>query len=303
LPELIRNKVDLDEATTLIVKRAAQDPGLRTATVELLSGRARLSEAAIELLGTVAASEGDEPALRARALRGLMRARSSSQPAANRAVIAALATVGQRDNPPAPVELRAAWQEFVQLHLKNADPEVRQAASSAAHRLGLDRTHARQGPPIATLDFERVVAGVQRTKGDPELGSLLFQKLGCTACHTISKTEPLKGPFLGDIANRYSRAELTESILKPSARIAQGFETQKFATTAGQVIEGFVVRESGDEVELRGGNGAVTVLPKADIDERAASALSVMPTGLADPLTIPELAAILAYLERLRDGG
>ena len=160
-----------------------------------------------------------------------------------------------------------------------------------------------RGRRLPGSEFEQVVAGVQREKGDPEFGGLLFQKQGCIACHTIAKTEPLKGPFLGDIANRYSRAELAESILKPSARIAQGFETQKFATTAGQVIEGFVVRESGTEVELRGASGAVTVIPKADIDERGASAVSVMPTGLADPLTVSELASILAYLERLRDGG
>ena len=123
---------------------------------------------------------------------------------------------------------------------------------------------------------------------------------GVRPCHTISKTEPLKGPFLGDIANRYSRAELTESILKPSARLAQGFETQKFALTSGQVVEGFVVRESGDEVELRNAAGDATVVPKADIDERGASDISVMPTGLADPLSVPDLASILAYLESLK---
>src|SRR6185437_4812379 len=156
---------------------------------------------------------------------------------------------------------------------------------------------------IATLGIERVVAGVQAEKGDPDLGALLFQKQGCLSCHTISKTEPLKGPYLGDIANRYSRAELTESILKPSARIAQGFETQKFATTSGLVVEGFVVRESGDEVELRSASGATNVIARSDIDERGTGDSSVMPAGLADPLTVSELAAILAYLESLRDRG
>ena len=378
LPELIRNKIDLNEATTQALKLAAADPALRATTVELLSGRANISEAAVGFLGAVAASAGDDPALRARALRGLQRAGGANQRAAQGAAIAALAAVGASDNPPG--DLHAVWQEFVrdnrhardvkefitlaegrdadpstlaysilvaleengqapgaarpaierawsrpesaarllravgavradrysaqvQVHLKDADPNVRLAATGAAHRLGLDRLTARQGPPIAGLALERVLAGVQREKGDPELGGLLFQKQGCISCHTISKTEPLKGPFLGDIANRYSRVELAESILKPSTRIAQGFETQKFATTAGQVIEGFVVRESGVEVELRGANGAVTVIPKADIDERGPSDLSVMPTGLADPLTVAELASILAYLERLRDGG
>jgi len=82
------------------------------------------------------------------------------------------------------------------------------AAADAARRLGLDRSRDRQGPTIAGLDFDRVVAAVQKDKGDPELGALLFQKQGCVSCHTTSKSEPPKGPFLGDIANRYSRAEL-----------------------------------------------------------------------------------------------
>jgi putative heme-binding domain-containing protein len=201
-------------------------------------------------------------------------------------------------------QLRAeGFAPQVEARLKDANPLVRHAAANAASRLGLDRTRDRQGTPIAQLDLERVIAGVQQSKGDPELGALLFQKQGCVSCHTTSKTEPLKGPFLGDIANRYSRAELTESILKPSARIAQGFETQKLATNAGHVVEGFVVRESGDEIELRNASGAVTVIPKADIDERGTSDLSIMPSSLADPLTVQELASILAYLERLRDGG
>jgi putative heme-binding domain-containing protein len=188
----------------------------------------------------------------------------------------------------------------VQAHLQADEPGVRQAAAYAAHRLGLDRPAAGQGPPIAGLGFDEVVSGVQREKGDPELGALLFLKHGCISCHTISKNEPLKGPFLGDIADRYSRAELTESVLKPGARIAQGFETQKIATTSGQVVEGFIVRESGDEVELRNASGAATVIPKAEIEERGSSDVSIMPTGLADPLSVPELASIFAYLEKLK---
>ena len=90
-----------------------------------------------------------------------------------------------------------------------------------------------------------------KEKGDPKLGERLFQRQGCIACHTVAPGEAPKGPSLLGIAARYSRAELTESILKPSAKMAQGFEPQKIATVDGRTFEGFVVRESGDEVELR----------------------------------------------------
>jgi putative heme-binding domain-containing protein len=182
--------------------------------------------------------------------------------------------------------------------LRDPDPSVRAAATAAAQALGLGSPSG--GPALAGMAYEKVVDGAKREKGDPSLGAQLFQRQGCVNCHTVSKSEGLKGPYLGDIANRYSRTELAESILKPSARIAQGFETQKFALTSGQVLEGFVVRESGDEVEIRDGKGEVAVVPKPQIEERGKSEISIMPTGLADPLSVRELASILAYLESLR---
>jgi putative heme-binding domain-containing protein len=190
---------------------------------------------------------------------------------------------------------------LVKARRDDPDPAVRLAATDAARALGLGGPD--RGPAIATLPFERVLAAVVKQKGDPELGGLLFQRQGCVSCHTVGKAEGLKGPYLGDIANRYSRAELTESILKPSAKIAQGFETQKFATVNGQSLEGFVARESGVEVEIRNASGAATVIPKAEIEERGKSELSVMPNGLVDPLTVHDLASILDYLESLKAKG
>jgi putative heme-binding domain-containing protein len=139
-----------------------------------------------------------------------------------------------------------------------------------------------------------------KAKGDARLGERLFQRQGCIACHTVAPGEPAKGPSLLGISARYSRAELIESILKPSAKIAQGFEPQRFATVDGRTFEGFVTRESGDEVEIRDAQGGVILLPKKDIDERARGNVSVMPVSLVDPLTIPDLAALLGYLESLK---
>ena len=138
----------------------------------------------------------------------------------------------------------------------------------------------------------------QQEKGDPKAGAELFVRQASVACHTVSPAEPPKGPFLGGIAARYSRSELAESILKPSAKIAQGFETQYFKT-ADDVVEGFVTRESGDEVEFRNVTGATAVLKKQDIQSRGKRDISVMPEGLAAKLTPQELSHLLAYLQSL----
>src|SRR6185436_18137870 len=129
------------------------------------------------------------------------------------------------------------------------------------------------------------------------MGEELFTRLGCVACHTTRSTEAPKGPFLGGVGTRYSRAELCESILKPSAKIAQGFETQWFKTKDDEEIEGFVTREGGDDLDVRNVAGITTTLTRKNIAERGKREKSVMPEGLMDKLTPGELASLLAFLE------
>ena len=190
----------------------------------------------------------------------------------------------------------------VRNHLKDEHREVKEAAAFAAARLDLDRVTggADRGPTIASIPFESVLAAALSQTGDPKLGERLFLRQGCVACHTVAPGEAPKGPSLLGIADRYKRAELTESILKPSAKLAQGFEPQRIATADGRTFEGFIVRESGEEVELRDAQGIAIVVPKKDIDARATGQLSVMPTGLADALTVHDLVSMLAYLESLK---
>ncbi len=190
----------------------------------------------------------------------------------------------------------------VRNHLKDDHREVKEAAAYAASRLELDHElgGTNRGPSIASIPFESVLAAAAAEKGDAKMGERLFQRQGCIACHTVVPGQPPKGPSLLGIADRYKRAELTESILKPMRKMAQGFEPQKIATADGRTYEGFVVRESGNEVELRDGQGRSFVVAKKDIDARASGQVSIMPIGLADNLTIHDFTSMLAYLESLR---
>ena len=383
LGELLRNKVDFDETTGLALKLAATDPALRSAAIDLMTGRAKLSLDGIKFLEAIATGEApSDPSTRARAIRGLLR--HQGQQEARESALRGLASVADGDDPAA--DLLGAWLDFtkdgrhnrdeatyarlaegpdagrgvlgygvliqvaanakapeaaraeakkaidrawaspgtaarllraiglarandqgekVRPLLADSDPDVRKAAEFAARRLNIAAGPAASpkpsaARPIAALAYEAALATALADKGDAALGARLFEKQGCINCHSVAKGEAIKGPYLGDITTRYSRAELSESILKPSAKISQGFETQKFAMNSGQTYEGFVVRESGDEIEMRNSAGAVTVLPKKEIEERGKSELSVMPNGLLDPLTPHDLASILAYLESLK---
>ncbi|MBT4863577.1 MAG: c-type cytochrome, partial [Planctomycetaceae bacterium] len=153
---------------------------------------------------------------------------------------------------------------------------------------------------IANMSPEQAGERAAKTKGNPSRGQLLFKRQSCIACHTYANGQNPKGPHLVDIGKRYKRAELVESILKPSAKIAQGFDTYLFVLESGKTVTGFVVSESADAVILREANGLSKMIPQDAIEERAKQKLSMMPKGLADNLTPTELADLLAYLESLK---
>jgi putative membrane-bound dehydrogenase-like protein len=189
----------------------------------------------------------------------------------------------------------AGYRERIQPFTSSATPDIRAAAEFAATHSRASTTAA-TAALVSTIPFEELPARVVAVTGDVELGKTLFTRQGCAACHTASPEETEKGPYLGGIATRYSRAELIESILRPGAKIAQGFATNFFDTTDGRHLEGFVVREGGTDVVIRDLAGAEMTLRKDQIKARGVREGSIMPPGLADSLTVQELASLLAYL-------
>jgi putative heme-binding domain-containing protein len=204
------------------------------------------------------------------------------------------------------------YGERIATAMKSANPQVASAAKAAAEQLGSGKSGTASAVAAAggsgsglieKMAYEQVVAAATKEKGDAAKGRELFTKLGCVACHTTSAEEAPKGPFLGGIATRYSRAQLCESILKPSASISQGFETQWFKTKDDDDYEGFVTREAGDELDVRNIVGVVSTLKKSEIKERGKREMSMMPEALVAKLTPAELASVLAYLESLKGQG
>ncbi|HYV39849.1 MAG TPA: PVC-type heme-binding CxxCH protein [Gemmataceae bacterium] len=189
----------------------------------------------------------------------------------------------------------------VKQFLNDKRPEVKEAATYAAKLIDLDALDkAKKGPTVGSLSYEDAVAAVLQEKGDATRGSRLFIKQGCILCHTISPLDTPKGPHLEDIGSKQKREELLESILKPSAKLAQGYESWIFTLTDGKMVTGFVVRETGDAIEVRNVGGISMLIPNADIDTRVRSEVSIMPEGLASNLTVQEFSSLIAYLESLR---
>ena len=193
-----------------------------------------------------------------------------------------------------------SYGEQVKAKLNDPNNAVAEAALFAYQKLGLSSTAA-MAKRIGEMAPDLVAAIVNKGGGDAAQGKEMFLRAGCVACHTVSADEPAKGPILSAAAKIYDRAALTESILKPNAKIAQGFESQWFDTKKGEHVEGFVTREGGDSVDVRNVVGQTVTIEKGDLKERGKRETSMMPEGLLNGFTPAELNSLLAYLESLKN--
>jgi putative membrane-bound dehydrogenase-like protein len=152
---------------------------------------------------------------------------------------------------------------------------------------------------IGNLTYEVAARRALQARGDLQKGKVLFKNQSCVACHTDADGQAPKGPHLVGIGKRYSAAELVESVLKPSTKIAQGFETYVFETTDGRVYTGFVVSESANAILMREESGVQRELKRDRIESRKRQERSAMPEGVVNNLTPEQLADLLAYLQSL----
>ncbi len=174
---------------------------------------------------------------------------------------------------------RPRAEEVIQVLLAKADPNNRDQ--------------------IGNMTYEAASRRALRAKGDAARGKALFATKSCRTCHTDADGQMPKGPHLVDIGKRYSPSDLVESILKPSAKIAQGYEAYNFAMADGLVFSGFVVSEGASAVQIRESSGALHELKCADIEERRRQGASAMPEGIVASLTPEQLADLVAYLQSL----
>ena len=152
---------------------------------------------------------------------------------------------------------------------------------------------------IANLPADFVAQRATAVRGDAEKGKLLFKQQSCINCHTFANGQQPQGPHLVDIGKRYKRAELIESILNPSKKIAQGFDTWAFAMDDGKIYTGFVALESAETVTVRDATGISRELHQQNIEDRVKQEISMMPIGIVGNLNPEQLADLIAYLESL----
>ena len=112
------------------------------------------------------------------------------------------------------------------------------------------------------------------------------------------------------------RGYLCESVLRPSAKIAQSFDTVRIQTKSGPAVGsaatattpateaadylGFVGKETADDVQVRDASGKVVTIKKSSIAKRAIVPGSIMPEGLTDNLSLDDFASLIGFLESMK---
>ena len=133
-------------------------------------------------------------------------------------------------------------------------------------------------------------------RGDIQRGRAAYAKAQCLRCHRMGKEGEGVGPDLTDLAKKFDRQYILESILSPSKVISDQYRSTTVATAAGQALNGLAVPQ-GDRVVLLLSDGTKATLERREIESQAASLVSLMPEGLLDGLSKAEVADLLRFLE------
>lgn len=139
--------------------------------------------------------------------------------------------------------------------------------------------------------------------GNAHRGSEVFfgrAEVSCRRCHKIDGNGGDVGPDLSRIGLDKNREYLLESIVDPNKQIAKGFETVILQMEDGQVHAGIIKSDDGNRVSLQKPDGAVVMLEKSKIEDRAVGK-SGMPDDLIKKMSKSDVRDLVEFLSTLKN--
>jgi putative heme-binding domain-containing protein len=138
-----------------------------------------------------------------------------------------------------------------------------------------------------------------------ERGQALFTELSCAKCHQLVADVPGVAPDLKDVAYRFALGEFTrtdilEQIILPSAKIDAKYSTTTVLDRNGRIHTGIVQTRNSQEVVLIPSpleRDEPVVIKLEQIEEEHPSEVSLMPQGLLSTLSAAEISDLLLFIE------
>ncbi len=138
-----------------------------------------------------------------------------------------------------------------------------------------------------------------------DLGKELFKFSNCLACHKMGSEGRELGPDLTKTEEKKNTLEhILMSLVKPSKDIDKKYQSNTFVLASGKVVTGMILEENDDFVKLLVDPLAKAdplVIKQDDIDDQAASNVSIMPEALLNKLTKEEILDLIAYVHARGD--
>jgi len=133
-----------------------------------------------------------------------------------------------------------------------------------------------------------------KVAGDPERGRELFFGAGrCATCHMILGRGGYPGPDLSNIGAERTVPQLTESVIKPSARIANGYRSVTAVLKSGRTIQGVAKNHNNYSVQILDTAGKLHLLSRDEIAKLEMPEVSMMP-AVTDANQARDLIAFLS---------
>ncbi len=183
----------------------------------------------------------------------------------------------------------AAQIELLEAAGKHESPEIKQLLAA--------REAALAANPDPLAPYEVALAG-----GRSRAGMRVFNQhpvMTCQRCHLVDGQGGEAGPDLSNIGAVRTREQLLESVIKPNASIAPGFDNVVVTQKSGDVVVGIVASETPDTLTLRQVDGGTTAVPVSTIQSRG-TLPSSMPEIFGAVLTKKELRDVIEYLAGLK---
>jgi len=138
--------------------------------------------------------------------------------------------------------------------------------------------------------------------GDPSKGGWLFWShptAQCVRCHSIDDYGGTAGPRINGVAKRLTREQLLESLINPSARIADGYGVVTLELASGKKVIGILQKELTDSFVIKSGDKPDTVILKTAVSKRTDSPSSMPPMQYL--LTKREIRDVVSFLATLKE--
>ena len=120
----------------------------------------------------------------------------------------------------------------------------------------------------------------------------------CVRCHAVFEYGGNVGPGLAGIGHTLTRQQLLEALIRPSARLAPGYETVLLTLADGSETAGTVLERSPEAIRIKVGKEDIQTVARGDIAAEE-SLPSSMPS-MEEKLSRREVRDLVAFLSSLR---